>query len=105
QIAESIIREASARKTVVFCPLISIAQELAGMIPGAREVNGTSPDRKEILDWFDKAGPGAVLCNAMLLTEGWDCPSCDCVVVLRPTKIRSLYCQMVGRGTRLSPGK
>jgi len=105
QIAESIIREASARKTVVFCPLISIAQELAGMIPGAKEVNGTSTDRKEILDWFDKAGPGAVLCNAMLLTEGWDCPSCDCVVVLRPTKIRSLYCQMVGRGTRLSPGK
>ena len=105
QIAESIIREASARKTVVFCPLISIAQELAGMIPGAREVNGNSADRKETLEWFDKAGPGAVLCNAMLLTEGWDCPSCDCVVVLRPTKIRSLYCQMVGRGTRLSPGK
>lgn len=105
QIAESIIREASARKTVVFCPLISIAQELAGMIPGAKEVNGTSADRKEILDWFDKAEQGAVLCNAMLLTEGWDCPSCDCVVVLRPTKIRSLYCQMVGRGTRLSPGK
>ena len=105
QIAESIIREASARKTVVFCPLISIAQELAGMIPGAREVNGTSADRKEILEWFDQAGPGAVLCNAMLLAEGWDCPSCDCVVVLRPTKIRSLYCQMIGRGTRLSPGK
>ena len=41
----------------------------------------------------------------MLLTEGWDCPSVNCVVVLRPTKVRSLYCQMVGRGTRLSPGK
>lgn len=105
QIAEAIRIHASARKTVVFCPLISIAQELAGMIPGAREVNGNSADRKETLDWFDKAGPGAVLCNAMLLTEGWDCPSCDCVVVLRPTKIRSLYCQMVGRGTRLYPGK
>ena len=105
QIAEAIRLHASARKTVVFCPLISIAQELAGMIPGAREVNGGSTDRKEILDWFDKAGPGSVLCNAMLLTEGWDCPSCDCVVVLRPTKIRSLYCQMIGRGTRLSPGK
>jgi superfamily II DNA or RNA helicase len=75
------------------------------MIPGAREVNGNSSDRKEVLEWFDKAGKGAVLCNAMLLTEGWDCPSCDCVVVLRPTKIRSLYCQMVGRGTRLFPGK
>ena len=105
QIARAIQENASARKTVVFCPLVSIAQELAGMIPGARKVNGNSPDRKETLEWFDKAGRGAVLCNAMLLTEGWDCPSCDCVVVLRPTKIRSLYCQMIGRGTRLFPGK
>jgi len=105
KIAEAIQQHASARKTVVFCPLISIAQELASMIPGAREVNGMSVDRKETLEWFDSAGPGSVLCNAMLLTEGWDCPSVDCVVVLRPTKIRSLYAQMVGRGTRLSPGK
>lgn len=105
QIAEEIIDKARNRKTVVFLPLISIAQELAGMIPGAREVNGQSKDRAETLEWFDKAGPGSVLCNAMLLTEGWDCPSCDCVVVLRPTKIRALYTQMVGRGTRLSPGK
>ena len=105
QIADAIQLHASARKTVVFCPLISIAQELASMIPGAREVNGSSPDRKEIIEWFDGAGAGAVLCNAMLLTEGWDCPSVDCVVVLRPTKIRSLYCQMIGRGTRLAPGK
>lgn len=105
QIADAIQLHASARKTVVFCPLISIAQELASMIPGAREVNGSSPDRKELIEWFDKAGAGAVLCNAMLLTEGWDCPSVDCVVVLRPTKIRSLYCQMIGRGTRLAPGK
>lgn len=105
KIAESIMTHAAGRKTVVFCPLISIAQELAGMIPGAKEVNGNSPDRKETLEWFDRADRGAVLCNAMLLTEGWDCPSCDCVVVLRPTKVRSLYCQMIGRGTRLSPGK
>ena len=105
KIAEAVQTYAAGRKTVIFCPLISIAQELASMIPGAREVNGQSADRKETLEWFDKAGPGAVLCNAMLLTEGWDCPSCDCVVVLRPTKVRSLYCQMVGRGTRLHPGK
>ena len=105
KIAEAISQYASSRKTVVFCPLISIAQELAAMIPGAREVNGGSADRKEILEWFDQAGPGSVLCNAMLLTEGWDCPSVDCVVVLRPTKIRSLYAQMIGRGTRLAPGK
>lgn len=38
-------------------------------------------------------------------TEGYDHPAIDCVVVLRPTKIRSLYSQMVGRGTRLHPDK
>ena len=56
----------------------------------------------EILEDFEQDKYN-VLCNSMLLTEGWDCPSVDCIVVLRPTKVRSLYCQMVGRGTRLSP--
>lgn len=109
EIAEAIEKYAADRKTVVFLPLVEISQEFCDILRGdgvdAREVNGNSVDRKETLEWFDKAGPGSVLCNAMLLTEGWDCPSCDCVVVLRPTKIRSLYVQMVGRGTRLSPGK
>ena len=68
----------------------------------AAEVNGDSRDRAEILEAFDR-GDYNVLCNSMLLTEGWDCPSVDCIVVLRPTKVRSLYSQMVGRGTRLSP--
>ena len=36
-------------------------------------------------------------------TEGYDEPSVDCIVVLRATKVRALYVQMVGRGTRLSP--
>jgi len=109
QIAKAIKQYAGNRKTVVFLPLVSIAQNfrdeciMAGL--DAKEINGNSPDRKEILEWFDKAGPGSVLCNAMLLTEGWDCPSVDCIVVLRPTKIRSLYVQMIGRGTRPSPGK
>ena len=109
EIAKAIAEYAGDRKTVVFLPLVSIAQEFRDILQSvgldAREVNGNSPDRKETLEWFDKAGPGSVLCNAMLLTEGWDCPSVDCVVVLRPTKIRSLYTQMIGRGTRLSPGK
>ena len=109
QIAKAIAQYAGDRKTVVFLPLVSIAQEFRDYLEDegleAREVNGNSPDRKETLEWFDKAGAGSVLCNAMLLTEGWDCPSVDCVVVLRPTKIRSLYVQMIGRGTRPAPGK
>ncbi len=109
EIAKSIKEYAKDRKTLVFLPLIEIAQELQEFLEkegvNAREINNKSPNRKEILDWFDQAGKGSVLCNAMLLTEGYDCPSCDCVVVLRPTKIRSLFAQMVGRGTRLCPGK
>lgn len=96
------------RKTVVFLPLIKTAQHFRDILAqhgfAAAEVDGQSPDREEILSEFE-AGKYNVLCNAMLLTEGWDCPSVDCVIVLRPTRIRSLYCQMVGRGTRLSPGK
>ncbi len=109
QIADHVVTDAAGRKTVVFLPLIATSQKFLGMLRArgvnAREVNGESADRAETLAWFQAAGPGAVLCNAMLLTEGWDCPSVDCICVLRPTKIRSLYAQMVGRGTRILPGK
>lgn len=108
QIAAEMARRCKSRKTVVFLPLIKTSQKFRDLLNAhgfrAAEVNGQSADRKEVLADFD-AGKYNVLCNSMLLTEGWDCPSVDCVVVLRPTKVRSLYSQMVGRGTRLSPGK
>jgi superfamily II DNA/RNA helicase len=75
---------------------------LASLGLNVDEVNGDTPDRKERLSRFDGQRYGIML-NSMLLTEGWDCPSVDCIVVLRATKVRGLYCQMVGRGTRLSP--
>lgn len=108
QIAEEMATYCKGRKTLVFLPLISMSQRFCAMLNdaglSAAEVNGYSEDRAAILEDFD-AGRYDVLCNSMLLTEGWDCPSVDCIVVLRPTKIRSLYQQMVGRGMRLSPGK
>ena len=108
-IAQQMKKVAGDRKTVVFLPLIATSQRFRDLCLknglDAREVNGESMDRSETLEWFHNAGKGSVLCNSMLLTEGWDEPSADCVCVLRPTKVRSLYVQMVGRGTRLSPGK
>ena len=108
QIAAEMARYCKDRKTVVFLPLIKTSQKFRDILNAhgfcAAEVNGQSDDRAEVLADFD-AGKYNVLCNSMLLTEGWDCPSVDCVVVLRPTKVRSLYSQMVGRGTRLFPGK
>lgn len=108
QIASEMEKHCRDRKTVVFLPLIKTSQKFRDVLIDhgfrAAEVNGTSEDRAEILRDFD-AGKYNVLCNSMLLTEGWDCPTVDCIIVLRPTKVRSLYSQMVGRGTRLSPGK
>ena len=108
QIAQEMRKYCSDRKTVVFLPLVKTSQKFRDLLNAAgfraAEVNGNSDDRAEVLRDFE-AGQYNVLCNSMLLTEGWDCPCVDCVIVLRPTKVRSLYCQMIGRGTRLFPGK
>lgn len=108
QIAAEMQHYCKDRKTVVFLPLVRTSQKFRDILNAqgfrAAEVNGGSQDRAEVLRDFEE-GKYNVLCNSMLLTEGWDCPGVDCVVVLRPTKVRSLYSQMVGRGTRLSPGK
>ncbi|MBS6264076.1 MAG: DEAD/DEAH box helicase [Clostridium sp.] len=108
QIADEMEKYCKDRKTVVFLPLVKTSQKFKDILNEkgfrAAEVNGESRDRAEVLEAFDR-GDYNVLCNSMLLTEGWDCPSVDCVIVLRPTKVRSLYSQMVGRGTRLCEGK
>ena len=108
RIAEEMEKYCREKKTVVFLPLVKTSQKFRDILNAhgfrAAEVNGESQDRAEILEDY-ASGKYNVLCNSMLLTEGWDCPDVDCIVVLRPTKVRSLYCQMVGRGTRLAPGK
>jgi len=95
QIADEMAVTCKDRKTVVFLPLIETSKKFKDLLlergMTAGEVNGMSDDREQILKDFDE-GKYQVLCNSMLLTEGWDCPSVDCIVVLRPTKVRSLYC-------------
>lgn len=107
-IAKEMEKYCKDKKTVVFLPLVKTSQKFRDILNDhgfqAAEVNGESQDRAVILEDYAK-GKYNVLCNSMLLTEGWDCPDVDSIVVLRPTKVRSLYCQMVGRGTRLAPGK
>jgi superfamily II DNA or RNA helicase len=107
-IAEAIREQASFRRVLAFLPLIATSQKFvqacrdAGL--AAEHIDGESPDRKDLQARF-KAWDFDILSNAMLLTEGYDDPGIDCVVVLRPTRSRPLYAQMVGRGTRNAPGK
>jgi superfamily II DNA or RNA helicase len=60
-------------------------------------------DRRQIMADV-KRGRIQYLCNCMVATEGFDWPQANIVVCGRPTKSRSLYAQMVGRGTRVLPG-
>lgn len=51
------------------------------------------------------AGRLPVLCNVGVLTEGWDCPAVDMMILARPTQSAALFVQMIGRGLRIFPGK
>lgn len=108
QIADRMLEYCKGRKTVIFLPLVATSKKFRDILLAkgiaAAEVNGNSEDRSQILKDFE-AGKYQALCNAMLLTEGWDCPSVDCIICLRATKSRSLYSQIVGRGLRPAPGK
>jgi ribonuclease E len=72
----------------------------------ARAVSGETPKRElaEILAAFER-GEVDVLCNAMLLAEGWNSPRATICMHLAPTASRRIYQQRVGRVTRRAPGK
>lgn len=108
EIARTLHDKIKGRRAVCFVPLIRTAQKAAEIFShyGFRSqwVSGNDPDRAEKLKGFED-GEYDIIFNSMLLTEGWDCPQTDCVIILRPTTSRALYVQMVGRGLRLAPGK
>lgn len=106
EIADNLITHAGKRKTLVFLPSvdtsITLAEKLkargatADFVSGDRE---RCPDRVGRVERF-RADGAQFMCNAYLLVEGFDDPTISCICVLRPTKIRSLFVQCCGRGTR-----
>lgn len=108
ELANAIRQEIGDRRTIVFTPDVGSGQAMASALSSlglkAESISGESKDRDEIIDGFRK-GRSRVLVNCQLLTEGFDAPFVSAIVLARPTKSRGLYSQMVGRGTRLSPGK
>lgn len=109
-IARAYVEHAKDRSGVLFAPGVAIAYEIAEAFRAegitAVGVDGSTPtaDRRRIL--ADHArGDVQVVCNAMVLTEGWDAPWCSAVVIARPTSSASLFVQMAGRGLRPYPGK
>lgn len=69
-------------------------------------VTGSTPKEERhqaLLDF--KEGKIKVLVNCAVLTEGFDEPTIDVILMARPTQSGILFQQMIGRGTRLSEGK
>lgn len=98
------------RQTIVFAASVKQAERLAeifnrykpncaGFVSGKTEADR----RRDVIARF-RGGTLQVLVNVGVATEGFDAPGVECVVMARPTKSRSLYAQMVGRGTRPTPG-
>jgi superfamily II DNA or RNA helicase len=98
------------RQTVVFASgvkhSIHLADEFRKAGVEARHLDANTPldERADILADL-ASGKARVVCNCMVLTEGWDCPPVSCIVLARPTKSLGLYIQMGGRALRPHPGK
>jgi len=113
EIAEPILRERGERPAIVFAASVAhahalcrVLNELAGETSFAAALDGNSnyEVRAPILDRF-RRGEIQVLVNCSLFTEGFDVPQIAMVAIARPVLSRSFYAQMVGRGTRIAPGK
>jgi len=103
-------KEMSKRKTLIFCINIDHSKTIAKLLNSneisCAHIDGTmnENERNAILSSF-RNGEISCLTNCQLLTEGFDEPSIDGIIVARPTYSRALFTQMIGRGLRKSPGK
>jgi DNA repair protein RadD len=104
------LKYSERRKTVIFAVDVAhsvhIRDELQKAGVRAEHIDGDTPkgQRDETLARLAR-GDIDVVCNCMVLTEGWDMPQVGCCVLARPTKQIGLYRQMVGRVLRPYPGK
>lgn len=96
-------RYAKGRRAVVFAPHVKAAEEFAAGWPGAMVVHAGSKDRDVSLATFRRHG--GVIVNVNVLTEGWDDPRCDCVIIARGMGSVGMMIQACGRGARTAPGK
>ena len=98
------------RRTIVFCVDVAHAKDVqrafadAGIRAAPVWGELSRDQRRSTLAAFS-AGEIDVGTNCNVLTEGFDEPRVDCVIMARPTRSKLLYAQMVGRGTRLHAGK
>lgn len=109
-VADAIVAQAADRKGLIFTPSVALAHDMAQAVSArgiaAEAIDGDMPldSRRAILARL-ASGETQFVANCGILTEGFDEPSVSCIVIARPTRSKTLYVQMIGRGTRKYPGK
>lgn len=109
-IVEKFKEYALERKTVAFCCDVQHCKDLSDAFKAhglrAAAVWGDMPhiERERALSSL-KSGRIQVITSCGILTEGYDEPTINAIIMARPTRSRSLYIQCVGRGLRLYPSK
>lgn len=106
-----IIKHGRERKSwLAFCSGVEharhVAEEFGRQGTTCRTIFGDTPkDERDTIIAAFKRGEIRALASMGVLTTGFNAPAVDLIALLRPTKSAGLYVQMVGRGTRLAPGK
>ncbi|UJH91759.1 DEAD/DEAH box helicase [Antarcticibacterium sp. 1MA-6-2] len=104
------MEKSQGKKTLIFNNGINTSKEVYETFRNAgfpvRHLDNTTSkqDRKQILKWF-KHTPDAIVTSVSILTTGFDEPSVETIILNRATKSLTLYFQMIGRGSRVLPGK
>lgn len=98
--------EKTSKSVLVFNSSVAQAEKMQTLIEGSEVVSAKTPkkERERIIEGFKNHTIKTVF-NVGVLTTGFDHPSLDCIILIRPTKSIGLYYQMLGRGVRLAPGK
>ena len=109
-IADTYLKYGNGRRGVIFCVKVAHALNVAESFRAkgitCEAVYGEMPSelRHDILSRYANHEL-QMLANVGVLTEGWDVPDTDIIMMARPTKSKGLYIQCVGRGLRIAPGK
>jgi superfamily II DNA or RNA helicase len=101
---------APGRRALIFCPTVAMVYAVehafrSAGLTAASVVGGTPTDERQAIYHEVRAGSVQTLVSCAVLTEGFDEPSIDCVMLARPTKSKVLLYQCIGRGLRLWPTK
>ena len=104
-IVSSWVKIGNNKKTIVFASSVAHSKNIAESFKDigikAAHIDGTTDnkERERVLNEFNH-GNMKIICNCMVLTEGFDCPPAEVCVLARPTKSLGMYIQMVGRVLR-----